>query len=224
MARSNASLRATGKFFAVTEPHAPRFGKSARSRRSFALCTSCMIAWKTSLVRTSGCGPYVRKQNKKGDEVGGIVPHITPSSIANAEPPDEEILVDRPEPTSGVTRIAGPFTVEATIPTPVDWEGDGEEDSGADNVDQAGFVDRMFAILRQSPVLRLDGNRTVELKAVRQPAKTLSLSAEATVVGTNGSEESVELSIDCPRSYTYLRMRLARRSEKRLAIRRIAPG
>ncbi len=40
---------------------------------------------------------YRRKQNKKGEEVGGIVPHITSSSIANNEPPAEEVLVDRPE-------------------------------------------------------------------------------------------------------------------------------
>ena len=30
---------------------------------------------------------YQRKQNKKGEEVGGIVPHITLKSIANNEPP-----------------------------------------------------------------------------------------------------------------------------------------
>jgi adenine-specific DNA-methyltransferase len=29
---------------------------------------------------------YVRKQNKKGEEVGGIVPHVTLKSIANNEP------------------------------------------------------------------------------------------------------------------------------------------
>jgi len=39
---------------------------------------------------------YVRKQNKKGEETGGIVPHVTLESIANNEPPKEEVLVDRP--------------------------------------------------------------------------------------------------------------------------------
>ena len=39
-------------------------------------------------------------------------------------------MVDRPEKDGNVTRISGPFCVEATIPTPVDWEGDGNEDSG----------------------------------------------------------------------------------------------
>ena len=40
---------------------------------------------------------YKRKQNKKGEEVGGIVPHVTLKSIANNQPPAEEVLVDRPE-------------------------------------------------------------------------------------------------------------------------------
>ena len=46
---------------------------------------------------------YKRKQNKKGEEVGGIVPHVTLKSIANNEPPAEEVLVDRPE-----TKAASP--------------------------------------------------------------------------------------------------------------------
>jgi adenine-specific DNA-methyltransferase len=133
---------------------------------------------------------YKRKQNRKGEEVGGIVPHVTLKSIANNEPPAEEVLVDRPEETNAITRVSGPFTVEATIPTPVDWEGDGIEDSGAKTAsDYASFVDRMLEVLRRSPVLRLDGNRTVTLKNVRPPAKTLTLSAEALV--ENGDSKPV---------------------------------
>jgi adenine-specific DNA-methyltransferase len=101
--------------------------------------------------------------------------------IANDEEPEVEVLVDRPEETSGVTRVSGPFVVEATIPTPVDWEADGEEDSGVDMRERGAFLDRMLEVLRKSPVLRLEGNRTVTLKNVRPPAKSLSLSAEAMV-------------------------------------------
>jgi adenine-specific DNA-methyltransferase len=133
---------------------------------------------------------YRRKQNKKGEEVGGIVPHITLKSIANNEPSAEEVLVDRPEETSGITRVTGPFCVEATIPTPVDWDGDGKDDSGIVAPDAYGsFVDRMLEVLRKSPVLRLEGNKTVMFKNVRPPAKTLSLSAEALV--TNGGDKPV---------------------------------
>jgi adenine-specific DNA-methyltransferase len=135
---------------------------------------------------------YKRKQNKKGDEVGGIVPHVTLKSIAKNEPPAEEVLVDRPEEKGRITRVAGPFCVEATIPTPVDWEGDGVEDSGVGARNAApmqNHVDRMLEVLRKSPVLRLEGNKTVTFKNVRPPAKTLSLSAEALVV--NGGEKPV---------------------------------
>jgi adenine-specific DNA-methyltransferase len=123
---------------------------------------------------------YKRKQNNKGEEVGGIVPHITLESIANNEPPAEEVLVDRPEEIKNITRVTAPFTFEATIPTPVDWEGDGEEDSGTAE-SYGSFVDRMLEVLRRSPVLRLDGNRAVTFKNIRPPTKTLTLSAEALV-------------------------------------------
>jgi adenine-specific DNA-methyltransferase len=127
---------------------------------------------------------YKRKQNSKREEVGGIVPHVTLKSIANNEPPKEEVLVDRPEEDRSIVRVTGPFCVEATIPTPVDWEGDGVEDSGALSAEEYGsFVDRMIEVLRKSPLLRLEGNRTVTLKNIRPPAKTLSLSAEALVEG-----------------------------------------
>jgi adenine-specific DNA-methyltransferase len=130
---------------------------------------------------------YTRKQNRKGEEVGGIVPHVMLKSIANDEPPQEEVLVDRPETESGVTRVTGPFCFEATIPTPVDWEGDGVEDSGVEQESYGSFVDRMIEVLRKSPVLHLAGGKTVTLHHVRVPAKTLSLSAEAIVANGDGS-------------------------------------
>jgi adenine-specific DNA-methyltransferase len=135
---------------------------------------------------------YVRKQNKKGEEVGGIVPHVTLKSIANNEPPDEEVLVDRPEVDSRYVRVSGPFTVEATIPAPVDWEGDGTEDSGLGAAEEhESFVDRMLEVLRKSPVLHVGGGRAVTLKNIRPPAKTLSLSAEA--LTANGDDKPVAL-------------------------------
>jgi adenine-specific DNA-methyltransferase len=133
---------------------------------------------------------YVRKQNKKGEEVGGIVPHVTLKSIANNEPPDEEVLVDRPEVDNKIVRVTGPFAVEATIPTPVDWEEDGVEDSASEDAQSYGsFVDRMIEVLRRSPVLHVGGGKTVQLANLRQPAKSLSLSAEG--VSLNGDQKPV---------------------------------
>jgi len=133
---------------------------------------------------------YVRRQNQKGEEVGGIVPHVTLKSIANGEPPDEEVLVDRPEVTNSITRVTGPFCVEATIPTPVDYDaGTAAEAGGGGGEDHGSFVNRMLEVLRKSPVLQVGGNKKVTLKNVRPPAKTLALSAEAMVA--NGADKSV---------------------------------
>jgi len=125
---------------------------------------------------------YQRKQNTKGEEVGGIVPHVTLKSIANNEPPAEEVLVDRPETVNSLVRVSGPLTVEATIPTPVEMAEERSEDRDQRSEDgYNNFVERMLEVLRKSPVLRLEGNKTVTLKNLRPPAKTLSLSAEAVV-------------------------------------------
>jgi adenine-specific DNA-methyltransferase len=65
----------------------------------------------------SGGFKYERKQNTKGEEGGGIAPHITLESIARDEKPREEVLVDKPNINAGITRVTGPFVIEATIPT-----------------------------------------------------------------------------------------------------------
>jgi adenine-specific DNA-methyltransferase len=132
---------------------------------------------------------YKRRQNKSGEEIGGIVPHVTLKSIANNEPPDEDILVDKPEENPSVTRVTGPFCFEATIPTPVDFDEDMIAATTTERESQGSFIDRMLEILRKSPVLRLEGNKSVTLKSVRPPAKTLSLSAEAIL--SNGTERPV---------------------------------
>lgn len=125
---------------------------------------------------------YKRKLNNRGEDLGGIVPHVTLKSIANDEPPTEEILVDSPEKNNSITRVSGPFVVEATIPTPVDYEGDGIEDSGAHPLESyATFVERMIEVLRRNPKLQISGGGNVELRNIRPPAKSMSISAEALV-------------------------------------------
>jgi adenine-specific DNA-methyltransferase len=128
---------------------------------------------------------YKRRQNSKGEEVGGIVPHITLKSIANNEPPAEEVIVDRPEVQKGVVRVTGPFTVEASIAAAAGLE-DVQQPPGTQSADHRTHVERMIEVLRRAPVLRIPGNQTVTLRQVRPPAKTLTLSAEALIGGANG--------------------------------------
>ena len=133
---------------------------------------------------------YRRKQNSKGEEVGGIVPHITLKSNANSEPPDEEVLVDRPEPTSGITRVTGPFCVESTIPAASDTS-ESRATAQPEGVEsgETTFAERMLEILRKSPVLHTGDNKILKLKNVRPPAKSLSLCAEG--VAVNGDDRNV---------------------------------
>jgi adenine-specific DNA-methyltransferase len=179
----------------------------ALARQRLLTATFLWYELKDDAAGPGGGFVYKRKQNNKGEEVGGIVPHVTLKSIANNEPPAEEVLVDRPEPVRGVTRISGPFAFEATIPNVVELESGSQTQSGAgvssqnasktpvdtggsDNqTEPASFVDRLLEILRKSPVVRLGGNRTVTFKNLRRPAKTLSLSAEGLVV--NGEDKPV---------------------------------
>ncbi|XDE63454.1 site-specific DNA-methyltransferase [Arthrospira platensis BEA 1257B] len=134
----------------------------------------------------SGGFVYKRKQNKKGEEVGGIVPHITLKSIANDEPPAEEILVDRPEVDNSIVRVCSPFTIEGTIPPPVDMENQEEPETEAVVIENSrSYEQRMLEILRKSPILHLPQNRTIRLYQVRETARSRNLSAEAMTQATD---------------------------------------
>lgn len=154
----------------------------------------------------SGGFVYKRRQNRKGEEVGGLVPHITLKSIANAEQPAMEVLVDRPEVNDKVTRVAGPFVVEATIApaqtvelgegAPAESEaqsldaalGDADAANGGlplhvaepagRYTDPATHIERMTQVLRQSKTLRLPGNRELVLADIRRMTDSDAIHAE----------------------------------------------
>lgn len=156
----------------------------ALARQRMLTATFVWFSLRSNTNSPAGGFEYRQRKNSKGDEVGGIASHVTLESLANDEPPVQEILFDRPEEDKAITRITGPFCVEATIPTPMEWN---EEPTGADSIEAENtvtFPERMMEVLRRSPVLRLGGNRTLNLKNVRRPAKSLSLSAEALVDAT----------------------------------------
>jgi adenine-specific DNA-methyltransferase len=123
----------------------------------------------------SGGFVYQRKQNKKGEEVGGCVPRITLKSIAKNEDPQMVILVDKPETNKKVTRVCGPFSVEATIQAAQSIEEYAPSTSTENSaIHEAGmysnpraYLDRMIEVLRQSKTLRLPGNKALALDNVR---------------------------------------------------------
>lgn len=120
-------------------------------------------------------------RNKNSKDIGpGVRPHTQLSNLAYNERPTEETLWDRPEIVSKITRVCGPFVVEATIPTAEALDEEPEK-PGIQSDQHASHIERMLEVLRRSPVLRLPGNQTVTLKRIRVPAQTLTLSAEAVV-------------------------------------------
>ena len=149
---------------------------------------------------------YKRRQNRKGEEAGGLVPHITLKSIANDEQPALEVLVDRPELNDKVTRVAGPFVVEATIAPAqaVELEEGARAESKAQSLDAAlgdsdaangglplhvaesagrytdpaTHIERMTQVLRQSKTLRLPGNRELVLADIRRMTDSDAIHAE----------------------------------------------
>ncbi|MBU6151149.1 MAG: site-specific DNA-methyltransferase, partial [Chloroflexi bacterium] len=151
----------------------------ALARQRLLTATFPYFELKSPHTGPAGGFVYKRKQNRRGEEIGGLLPHVTLRSLANDDTPAMEVLLDRPEEIAGVTRVAGPFAVEATV-APVqplsDLIGD-DNVVGAD--DAATHIQRMTEVLRQSKTLRLPGNRELVLSGVRRTSDTEYLHAEA---------------------------------------------
>jgi adenine-specific DNA-methyltransferase len=135
---------------------------------------------------------YEQKRNRNGEAVGGLIPRITLKAIANDEDPKVEVLVDKPEINDKITRVCGPFTVEATIQAAMSME---EETSDATAQPQSSspraYLDRMIELLRQSKSLSLPGNVTLQLDNVRPLADREYLHAEA--IAKNGDEKTIAI-------------------------------
>ncbi len=167
----------------------------ALARERLITATYPWYSLRDALAGPAGGFQYSRHRNRRGEEDGGIVPHITSSNIANDEPPAEEVMVDRPDKDDAITRISGPFVVEATLPMP---QQPADSTTTAVTHDEPGdHVARMIEVLRRSPTIALPGNRKVTLKSTRRPGRSLSLSAEAQVgLDAAGNTVSLKAAID----------------------------
>jgi len=133
---------------------------------------------------------YERKQNNKGEEIGGLVPRTKLENIANDETPALETILDRAEVNNSVTRVCGPFTVEATIQAAMSMDDDApQQASQPQSSSPRAYLDRMIEVLRQSKTLRLPGNVTLELETVSPLADREFLHAEG--IARNGTEKRI---------------------------------
>ena len=122
---------------------------------------------------------YERKLNRKGRDVGGLVPHVTLGDIANGIDSPLITRVDKPEEDKKTTRVCGPFTVEATIPPAAEMVEDSQSDTASlPTKNPRIYLDRMLEVLRQSKTLHLPGNVKLELDSVRPLANREYLHAE----------------------------------------------
>ncbi len=162
----------------------------ALARQRLLTSTFPWYALKAPVKGPAGGFVYERKRNKKGEEIGGLVPRITLGSVANNEEPETVTLVDRPEIAKKITRVCGPFTVEATIQAAMNLEEDAAQPapkSASDN--PRAFLDRMIEVLRQSKTLQLPGNVALQLDAISPLADREYLHAEG--VAKNGTNKRI---------------------------------
>lgn len=159
------------------------------------LLTSCFPWYQLQNPANGPAGGfiYLRKRNREGAENGGIVPKITLQSIARGEDAGHQIISHKPEVGRGITRVCGPFTVEATIQAAMSMEEEGEQPSAPhrESSSPRAYLDRMIELLRQSKTLQLPGNVTLELENVRPLAEREYLHAEG--VARNGDEKAIAI-------------------------------
>ena len=163
----------------------------ALARQRLLTSTFPWYQLKEPLSGPEGGFIYKRKQNRKGTEVGGIVPRITLSAIANQQDPEIITLVDRPEINKKITRVCGPFTVEASIQAAMKMEEEGGQATLPRSSSPRAYLDRMIEVLRQSKTLRLPGNVALELKGVRPLADREFLHAEG--MAKNGGDNMIAI-------------------------------
>lgn len=141
----------------------------ALARQRLLTATFPWYELKDSARGPAGGLVYKRKQNRRGEEIGGLVTRVTLKSMANGQDPEPMTLVDRPEVIKSITRVCGPFTVEATIQAAHSLEVEGATQAAeqAAGYNARSYLDRMIDILRRSHNLRLPGNRSLKLEQVR---------------------------------------------------------
>jgi adenine-specific DNA-methyltransferase len=142
--------------------------------------------------------PYYRLHDEGGGDIRQgfkykSVPHITLKSIANDEPPDEEILYDQPLEEKSRLRVAGPFTVETLQSdealTPEELEAERASDTGLER-----FEEMVFAHLKSAGIKNGARDETAVFKRVDRLTGP-ALHAEGYYNDAGGAERKAYLHI-----------------------------
>jgi adenine-specific DNA-methyltransferase len=162
--------------------------------RRWITCDTSRIALTIAKQRllTSTFSFYELSYPKEGVDSGfkyKTVPHITLKSIANNEPPEQEVLYDQPLIDNKRVRVTGPFTMEA-VPAPTVLslnQSQNNEDIQADSsISRIGGTKRQddwrSELLRTG--VRGKGGAKIEFSRVEPIQGTTYLQAEAEVKET----------------------------------------
>ncbi|HHN65749.1 MAG TPA: site-specific DNA-methyltransferase [Nitrospirae bacterium] len=168
--------------------------------RRWITCDTSRVALALARQRLmTAVFPYYKLADEKMGVKGGFiyeeVPHITLKSIAQNEPPQKEILFDKPEIDRKKVRVAGPFTVEG-IPQhsvrefeEVNYETEAEliakkEAPEQQPVDAENHIHTLIELLRKDGVT-FPGNKKMKFKDLI-PVSGGFIHAEGEPVEKNG--------------------------------------
>ena len=138
---------------------------------------------------------YKLASPESGVDAGFIyqtVPHITLKLIAQNEPPETEILYDKPLIEPGVVRVTGAFTVEA-IPVPAVQGQSVQQPIPASSSMAEGYADVTIELLRKSGVT-FPGGKQMALENLRLTSSAGFVHAEGEAT-QNGGKVRVAVSL-----------------------------
>jgi adenine-specific DNA-methyltransferase len=151
----------------------------ALARQRLLTATYPYFLLKQESTGPSGGFIYQRRQDKKGQEVGGIVPRVTLGSITRNERAEEVVLVDAPEASSEIVRVTGTFAVEAAMPVSTEAVTEQGLKRLSEAQSSADHIDRVLDALTRAGSIRLPAGGLVHLQHARIPAQALDIHAEA---------------------------------------------
>ncbi len=155
--------------------------------RRWITCDTSRVALSLARQRLmTSAFPYYELAYPKEGVAGGFkykeVPHVTLKSIAQNLPPDTEKLYDQPVESKHITRVAGPFSVEAIAAldpaeamTPAPTVADAVPVRSIDRVQQ------LFDVLVKDGGLNVAGKGRIEIHALRRVMDVDGLDAEGEI-------------------------------------------
>ena len=148
--------------------------------RRWITCDTSRVALAIARQRLlTATFPHYRLNNPAEGISSGFVyetvPHITLKSIANNEPPAQEILYDQPKVDSNFVRLSGPFTVEA-LPAPVVFSPD--EAIESESLNEGAKLSDWREQLKATGIVGRGGER-IRFSRVESKSATRWLNAEA---------------------------------------------